>query len=237
MAFGTRKRVDTILSRPRSFLRLYDSHQLQEHRLHFLKMAISHFQLGHKHHKKPRSLDVVKRAASGCMSFLLTCKILISRRQRRQRSVQHGSFLHTSALFLLLPPFYASTSGRALASIAEHVLIPLFICLCVAAWFKMRRAKGKEERKRCSEAIDKRMSTIPTDWESISATGAQAAIRNSIAVSGVGIATFFSALTPFGLLASTLRMTMTQGTRGPIDVSCLLSGSGTLFSSPFTSRP
>ena len=76
-----------------------------------------------------------------------------------------------------------SISGKA----AAGVLIPLlFICLCVAAWFKMQRAKGKEKRKRWSEAVDKRMSTISTDWKSISAAGAQAAIRNSIAVSGAG---------------------------------------------------
>ena len=115
-----------------------------------------------------------------------------------------------------------------------HPTLHLLVRRCVV---QDAARKGQRRRKRCSEAIDKRMSTIPTDWESISATGAQAAIRNSIAVSGVGAATFFSALTPFGLLASTLRMTMTQGTRGPIDVLCLLSGSGTLFSSPFTSRP
>ena len=34
------------------------------------KMAISHFQLVHKHHKKPRSAEVVKRTASACTSFL-----------------------------------------------------------------------------------------------------------------------------------------------------------------------
>ena len=47
-----------------------------------------------------------------------------------------------------------SISSKAVAD----VLIPLlFICLCVAAWFKMQRAKGKEKRKWWS---DKRISTI-----------------------------------------------------------------------------
>ena len=36
-----------------------------------LKMAISHIRLLQKHNKKSRSLDVVKRDASACTSFLL----------------------------------------------------------------------------------------------------------------------------------------------------------------------
>ena len=35
-----------------------------------LQMAISHIRLLHKHHKKSRSLDVVKRDVSACTSFL-----------------------------------------------------------------------------------------------------------------------------------------------------------------------
>jgi hypothetical protein len=71
-----------------------------------------------------------------------------------------------------------SISGKATAGVLISLL---FICLCVAAWFKMQRAKKSE-----SEAVDKRISTISTDWKSISAAGAQATIRNSIAVSGGG---------------------------------------------------
>ena len=75
------------------------SQQLQEHLLYpthvlfsvifpllfffVLKMAISHFRLVHKHHKKFRSLDE-------CTLFVLTF-ILIS---RPQPSMQHGWFQH-----------------------------------------------------------------------------------------------------------------------------------------------
>ncbi|KAI6096787.1 hypothetical protein EDD16DRAFT_1749640 [Pisolithus croceorrhizus] len=73
------------------------------------------------------------------------------------------------------------TSGK----IAAGVLVPLFfIGLGVAYYIKMSRAKAKEKTQRFSQAIDRRMSTISSDWKSISAAGASAAIRNSIAVPG-----------------------------------------------------
>lgn len=73
------------------------------------------------------------------------------------------------------------TSGK----IAAGVLIPLlFIGLGVAYYIKMSRIKAKEKSHRFSQAIDTRMSTISSDWKSMSAAGASAAIRNSIAVPG-----------------------------------------------------
>ena len=54
--------------------------------------------------------------------------------------------------------------------------------LCIAGYIRYKRMKGKKERKRWTEAVDKRMSTISADWKSVSAAGANAAIRNSIAV-------------------------------------------------------
>ncbi|KIJ19587.1 hypothetical protein PAXINDRAFT_68947 [Paxillus involutus ATCC 200175] len=82
---------------------------------------------------------------------------------------------------------FPTNSSLSKGKIAAGILIPLFfIGLGVAAYIKLSRAKGKEKRKRFSEAVDKRMSTISTDWKSISAAGATAAIRNSIAVSTVG---------------------------------------------------
>ncbi|KAL4064691.1 hypothetical protein V8B97DRAFT_2105880 [Scleroderma yunnanense] len=73
------------------------------------------------------------------------------------------------------------TSGK----IAAGILIPLlFIGLGIAYYIKMSRIKSKEKSKRFSYAVDKRMSTISSDWKSISAAGASAAIRNSIAVPG-----------------------------------------------------
>jgi hypothetical protein len=61
--------------------------------------------------------------------------------------------------------------------------MPLLILLVLAATYvKMKRDRGKDQRKRWSEAVDQRMSTISTDWKPISIVGAQAAIRNSITV-------------------------------------------------------
>jgi hypothetical protein len=68
---------------------------------------------------------------------------------------------------------------------AAAVLIPLLIIIAlIVLYIRHSRAKGKEQRKQFSVAVDKRMSTISTDWKSMSAAGANAAIRNSIAVSG-----------------------------------------------------
>jgi hypothetical protein len=79
-------------------------------------------------------------------------------------------------------------SSSSKGKIAVGVLVPLLIIVgaCVYAWLRFKRNRGKESRKRWSEAVDKRMSTISTDWKSISAAGASAAIRNSMAVSGGG---------------------------------------------------
>lgn len=79
------------------------------------------------------------------------------------------------------------SSSMSGGKIAAAVIVPLlFAALCVAAWIKWQRMKGQEKRKRFSQAIDKRMSTISQDWKSLSAAGASAAIRNSIAISGTG---------------------------------------------------
>jgi hypothetical protein len=70
--------------------------------------------------------------------------------------------------------------------VAAAVIMPLLVVigLVVTAYIKLRRERGREERKQWTENIDKRMSTISTDWKPISAAGAQAAIRSSIAVDG-----------------------------------------------------
>ena len=71
--------------------------------------------------------------------------------------------------------------GPSKGGIAAAVILPLlFVAICIAAWLKFSRAKTSEKSKRWSEAIDKRMSTISTDWKSMSAAGANAAIRNSM---------------------------------------------------------
>ncbi|KIM63117.1 hypothetical protein SCLCIDRAFT_8905 [Scleroderma citrinum Foug A] len=93
------------------------------------------------------------------------------------------------------------TSGR----IAAGVLIPLlFIGLGIAYYIKMSRIKAKEKSKRFSHVVDKRMSTISSDWKSISAAGASAAIRNSIAASGgnrTSSAFSFGAIRPVSTVA------------------------------------
>jgi hypothetical protein len=77
-------------------------------------------------------------------------------------------------------PSHKHTSGGKTA--AAVIMTLLILSLIFAAYIKMRRQRGREERKLWSEAVDKRMSTISTAWKPISAAGAQAAIRNSIAV-------------------------------------------------------
>ena len=76
---------------------------------------------------------------------------------------------------------HSSNKGK----IAAAVIVPLLviIALVVGAYIEISRSKGKEQRKQWTEAVDKRMSTISTDWKSMSAAGATAAIRNSMAVS------------------------------------------------------
>ena len=82
---------------------------------------------------------------------------------------------------------FSSNSSSSKGKVAAGVLVPLlFIGLGIAAYFKLSRAKAKEKSRRFSVAIDKRMSTISGDWKSLSAAGAQAAIRHSMAISGGG---------------------------------------------------
>ncbi|KAG1868341.1 hypothetical protein DFJ58DRAFT_723600 [Suillus subalutaceus] len=82
---------------------------------------------------------------------------------------------------------FPSSSSSSGGKIAAGVLVPLIVIgLGIAVYFKLSRAKSKEKSRRFSEVIDKRMSTISVDWKSMSAAGASAAIRHSMAVSGGG---------------------------------------------------
>lgn len=68
---------------------------------------------------------------------------------------------------------------------AAAVIFPLLIVIgCVLGYIRWQRKKVTEKSQRFSVAVDKRMSTISTDWKSVTAAGANAAIRNSMAVSG-----------------------------------------------------
>ncbi|KAJ3975309.1 hypothetical protein EV361DRAFT_946260 [Lentinula raphanica] len=80
----------------------------------------------------------------------------------------------------------SSTSSSHLSGgkIAAAVIMPLLAvtALAVFFWIKRSRAKGKEQRKTWSEKVDQRMSVVSADWASIHPSGAQAAIRNSMAI-------------------------------------------------------
>ncbi|OBZ72871.1 Poly [ADP-ribose] polymerase 6 [Grifola frondosa] len=74
------------------------------------------------------------------------------------------------------PVFTATYSGTATnkqqqskGKVAAAVIIPLLVIAALVAWayIKYSRAKGRKQRKRFSQAIDKRMSTISTDWKSM----------------------------------------------------------------------
>jgi hypothetical protein len=78
---------------------------------------------------------------------------------------------------------HEKASKSALSSrTAAGVLVPLLlIALAAFAYITWKRRKEQHKRMAWTEKIDKRMSTISTDWKSVSAAGAQAAIRSSMA--------------------------------------------------------
>ena len=74
------------------------------------------------------------------------------------------------------------SSGISKGGIAAAVLVPLIVIgLAIAAYVRHIRIRQSKRHKRFSEAIDKRMSVISTDWRSLTAKGADAAIRASFA--------------------------------------------------------
>ncbi|KAJ6534893.1 hypothetical protein B0H19DRAFT_1271571 [Mycena capillaripes] len=79
---------------------------------------------------------------------------------------------------------------------AAAVLLPLlFVLLLGLAYLKISRARGAAKRSAWSEKLDKRMSTISTDWKSITPGGAREAVRASIAASRNSVFGF-GAITP-----------------------------------------
>ncbi|KAF8335304.1 uncharacterized protein EI90DRAFT_3047863 [Cantharellus anzutake] len=66
-------------------------------------------------------------------------------------------------------------------SVAAAVILPLLAAtIAILLYVRHQRKKRAEKSKRFSQAIDQRMSTISTDWRSISGAGANAAIRASM---------------------------------------------------------
>ena len=92
----------------------------------------------------------------------------------------------------------SSSHGKTAAA----VLFPLLLVIgAIVIWVRFKRRQGRDKRKRWSEMVDKRMSTISTDWKSMSAAGAQAAIRHSMAVSARNSAFSFGAIRPPSMVA------------------------------------
>lgn len=75
----------------------------------------------------------------------------------------------------------AKSGGISKGAIAAAVLIPLIVIgIGLGIYIRLSRAREAEKRKRWSENVDKRMSTISGDWRSMSRVGAEAAIRASV---------------------------------------------------------
>lgn len=75
-----------------------------------------------------------------------------------------------------------SGSGISKGGIAAAVLVPLLLLsLGLGIYIKLARAREAKSRRRWSEKIDQRMSTISIDWRVMSTKGAEAAIRASMA--------------------------------------------------------
>jgi len=125
---------------------------------------------------------------------------------------------------------FDSKHGLSGGKIAAAVIMPLLVVIALAVGFyiKINRQKGREDRKRWTEAVDKRMSTISKDWNSISAAGAQAAIRNSMAVSPDGnrASSFsFGAIRPSSTLA-------VEGGQAGIGTQAVLASGGIDLTTP-----
>lgn len=78
----------------------------------------------------------------------------------------------------------STSHGLSKGKIAAAVIMPLLViaAIILGVYIKLNRQKGRDKRKRFSEMVDKRMSTMSTDWKSITPAGAHAAIRASMAV-------------------------------------------------------
>ncbi|KAH8103230.1 hypothetical protein DFH11DRAFT_1734878 [Phellopilus nigrolimitatus] len=76
----------------------------------------------------------------------------------------------------------SKSGGLSKGAIAAAVIFPLIaLGIGLAIYVRLTRTREEKRRKRWSEAMDKRMSVISGDWRSLSAKGAEAAIRASFA--------------------------------------------------------
>ncbi|KAJ6460456.1 hypothetical protein C8R47DRAFT_929986, partial [Mycena vitilis] len=84
-----------------------------------------------------------------------------------------------------------STHRMSAGKTAAAVILPLlFVILLGLAYLKISRARGAAKRSAWSEKLDKRMSTISTDWKAITPGGAKEAVRASIAASRTSVFSF-----------------------------------------------
>ena len=117
-------------------------------------------------------------------------------------SAPSGSVPAAADVSLNNPSSSSASQSSSHGKTAAAVLFPLLVVIgAILTWVRFKRRQGREKRKRWSEMVDKRMSTISTDWKSMSAAGAQAAIRHSMAVSARNSAFSFGAIRPPSMVA------------------------------------
>lgn len=75
-------------------------------------------------------------------------------------------------------PKQGISKGKIAAAVIMTLLAVAGIIAGIYIWRSRRR--GSEKRKRFSVAVDKRMSTISTDWKPVTVAGATHAIRSSM---------------------------------------------------------
>lgn len=94
-------------------------------------------------------------------------------------------------------------SGMAKGAMAAAAVVPIIVIglLIAGAWLRISRQRGQAKRKEWSESVDRRMSTISTNWQSITPSGASAAIRNSMAVGNRNSSFSFGAIRPMSTVA------------------------------------
>jgi len=97
------------------------------------------------------------------------------------------------------PQGHGMTPGKTAAA----VLIPLLVAMAIAAaYVRWQRKKAETKSERFTTKVDQRMSTISTNWKSITAAGANAAIRSSIATANRSSAFSFGAIRPTSIIDS-----------------------------------
>ncbi|KAG6902924.1 hypothetical protein C0995_009315 [Termitomyces sp. Mi166 len=94
-------------------------------------------------------------------------------------------------------PIEGTSKSLSPGKTAAAVIIPLLLVgLAIFAYLRYHRRKASSQSKRFSQALDKRMSTISADWKSMSAAGAHAAIRSSMAINRDSSAFSFGNIRP-----------------------------------------